>query len=173
LRLHRWSLTFAFGKFNMNYARYSKEAFDALPPQSAELKRRIVELKTDVMLELHATIASKFREIVTQLNALGHDLHEDSRSKPGDIDYAQGERPNPFYLCCGTTISAGYRATSVCDVPPENEEEWTKEWARAEQWKKEWLRSKTICAEPGAAPNCGPAASVVSSEVNKGPQSVT
>ena len=82
----------------MNYARYSKEALDALPPHSEELKRRAVELRADVMLELHATIAAKFREIVNHLNACGHNLCADSRSKPGDIDYAEGERPNPFYL---------------------------------------------------------------------------
>jgi hypothetical protein len=137
----------------MNYARYSKKALDVLPPRSAELKQRIVELRTDVMMELHAAIAAKFREIVNHLNAFGHDLHEDSSSKPGDIDYAQGERPNPFYLCCGTTISAGYRSTSACDVAPENEKEWTKERSMAEQWEREWLQLKTIGAEPGASPN--------------------
>jgi hypothetical protein len=157
----------------MNYARYSKEAFDALPAHSAKLRRRIVELKTDVMLELHSTIASKFREVVTQLNSLGHDLHEDSRSQPGNIDYVEGERPNPFYLCCDTTISAGYRSTSACDVPPENEEEWTKQMAMAEQWEKEWLRSKAISAEPGAAPNGGPAERFGNSDVGGGPPSVS
>ncbi len=157
----------------MNYARYSKEALDALPPQSTELRRRMVELRMDVMLELHTTIAGKFREIVSHLNALGHDLHEDRTSKPGDIDYAEGDRPNPFYLCCGTTISAGYRSTSACDVPPENEEEWTKQCAMAEQWEKEWLRSRSTDAEPGAAPNGGPSRAPGKAGAGGGPPSVS
>jgi hypothetical protein len=157
----------------MNYARYSKEALDALPPQSAELKRRMVELRMDVMLELHATTAAKFREIVNHLNALGHDLHEAGGSKPGDIDYAQGERPNRFYLCCDTTISAGYRATSVCNVPPENEKEWTKEGAMVEQWEEEWLRLKASGAEPDASPNGGPPMRFGDSGASGGPPSVS
>jgi hypothetical protein len=157
----------------MNYARYSKEALDALPQHSAELKRRVVEFRTDVMLELRATIAAKFREIVNHLNALGHDLHEESTSKPGDIDYAEGERPNPFYLCCGTTISAGYRSTSACDVPPENEEEWEKERAMVEEWESEWLQLKATGAEPGASPNAGPAKRLDNPRATEGPPSVS
>lgn len=166
-------VTHLFGDSHMNYARYSKEALDSLPPHSAELKRRMVELTTDVKLELHATIAAKFREMVNHLNALGHDLREDSRSNPGDIDYAEGERPNPFYLCCDTTISAGYRSTSACDVPPENEEEWTKEWANAEERQKERLRFRAIGSEPGASPSGSPDRSLGNSGVTEEPPSVS
>ena len=144
-----------------------------LPPHSAELKRRIVELRVDLMLDLQATTADKFREIVNRLNALGHDLREANGSKPGHIDYAEGERPNRFYLCCDITISAGYHATSACDVAPEDEEEWRKQWAKAEQWEKEWLRLKAAGAEPGASPNGGPTEPLGNSGVIGGPPSVS
>jgi len=157
----------------MNYARYSKEALDALPPHSQELKRRIVELRVDVQLELHATVAAKFREIVAQLNSRGHDLQEESRSKPGGIDYSQGEKPNPFYLCCDTTISAGYAQTNCCEAPPENEEEWSKQGAMAERWEEEWFQRRTLGAEPGAPPNGGPAKPPGNSRVTEGPPSVS
>jgi hypothetical protein len=139
----------------MNYARYSKEALEKLPPRSAELMRRIVELRTDVMLELHATIAVRFREIVEHLNSLGHTLCEQRDSKPGSIDYAEGKRPNPFYLCCDTVISAGYRGATIHDILPEDEEERSKKLVE-DKCEEEWLRSKGIGAEPGASPNGGP-----------------
>ena len=157
----------------MNYARYSKQALDALPPRSLELRRRIVELTVDVKLELHATVASKLREIVETLNSLGHDLHETSRSKAGEIDFAQGERPNPFYVCCDTTISAGYSGTYLCDAAPEEEGQWAKEWTRNEQWAREWASLQETGAEPSAAPNGGPASPVGNSNVTEGPPSVS
>jgi hypothetical protein len=153
----------------MKYPRYSKEALDALPPHSQDLKRRIVELRVDVQLELHATVAAKFREIVAQLNSHGHDLREENRSKPGEIGYAEGERPNPFYLCCDTTISAGYAQTDCCETPPENEEEWSKQGAMAERWEEEWLQRRAL----GALPNGGPEEQLGNSNVNGGPPSVS
>jgi len=113
----------------MNYARYSKQALDALPPGSAELKRRVVELAVDVKLELHAAIAAKFREIVASINSLGHDLRETSKSKEGEIDFAQGADPCLFYLCCDTTISSGFHGTSGIHATPEEQEKWQEEWA--------------------------------------------
>jgi hypothetical protein len=110
----------------MNYARYSKEALDALPPGSAELKRRVVELAVDVKLELHAAIAAKFREIVESFNSLGHVLSETSRSKAGEIDFAQGadqqkaeSSPQALQLCLSSVMSPfAWPMTVKVDLQP-------------------------------------------------------
>jgi hypothetical protein len=137
----------------MNYTRYSKEALDALAPQSDELKRRMVELAVDVELEMHATIAAKFREIVENLNSTGHELRETSSSKAGEIDYAQGEKPHPFYLCCDTVISSGYSGTSPCNAHPVDEEEqWKKERTMADEWERKWRRQRAANSDVSDGP---------------------
>jgi hypothetical protein len=116
----------------MDYTRYSKEALDALPLGSAALQRRMTELAIDVQFELHAVLNTKLKEVASRLNAMGHELRETESSRPECIDFAQGEKPNPFYLSCDPVISSGYLGTSACDAPIDEHVKWQKEW-RAEK----------------------------------------
>lgn len=120
----------------MNYARYSRKELDDLAPGSTELMQRLAEMAMDVKFELQATVAAKFHEIAAAMNSCGHALGETPDSKPGEIDYAQGEKPHPFYLCCDITISAGYAGTSVCDASIEDQVRWEKNWTRSRQEPK-------------------------------------
>src|SRR4030095_4606351 len=117
----------------MDYSRYSRKELDTLAPGSPELMQRLAEMAIDVKFEMHAAVAAKFKEIAAAMNAVGHELRETPNSKPGEIDYAQGEKPNPFYLCCDTTISSGYIGTSVCDASMEDQVRWETDWTQSRQ----------------------------------------
>ena len=115
----------------MDYKRYSKQALDALPPN--ELRRRLAELAIDVKAELHATVAAKLEEIAAALNAGGHELRDQVSTELGHVDFAQGEKPNPFYLCCDAVISSGYKGCNVSDASIEDQMQWEAEWKRAQK----------------------------------------
>jgi hypothetical protein len=117
----------------MNYTRYSRKELEALAPGSAALMQRLAELAMDVKLDLHAAVAAQFKEVVTAPNAVGHELRETPASRPGELDYAQGNRPHPFFLGCDITISSGYLGTSACDASIEDQTRWEKDWARSQQ----------------------------------------
>jgi hypothetical protein len=99
----------------MDYTKYSKQAFESLTPGSPEMILRVEDLKNAVKLALHAAIHSKFGEIVSELNRVGHSLSESSRSKAGEIDFTQLDHAghHVFYLCCDTVISSGFRGTAA------------------------------------------------------------
>ena len=84
------------------------------------------------------------------MNAVGHELRETPDSKPGEIDYAQGEKPNPFYLCCDTVISSGYTGTSVCDASTEDQVRWETDWTQSRKPNKALEPTPTSVTPPAA-----------------------
>lgn len=128
----------------MDYARYTKEALDALPAGSPELTRRLTELQLEVREELHSAIRAKFADIAQRLNSLGHDLRETARpeARPSEIDYCEGglKVGCDFYICCDAVVSAGYRGSAACHASSEEQLRWEQAWARR-------ARATNSCAE--------------------------
>jgi hypothetical protein len=94
----------------MNYEKYTRERFDALGLDSPEARALADQLQDDVCTELHSVILPKFQEIVSRLNARGHNLTPCDPIEPGVIAYRDEptEGECRLRLACDTVVSAGY-----------------------------------------------------------------
>ena len=97
----------------MNYKKYSKKNFAELGRNTPEARTLADQLEKDVTLELHKIILPKFQEIISKLNAIGHNLRPYEEIEPGDISFRDEALEKDCYLrlACDFVISSGYAHT--------------------------------------------------------------
>ena len=98
--------------------RFSSAAFEALGLDTSEARERADLLADEVYRQVYPVVEARMREIVNQLNAMGHNLHF-AGSTPGDISYPgevdyRDERSDAegchyrLRLAVNTVVSTGY-----------------------------------------------------------------
>jgi hypothetical protein len=97
----------------MNYEKYTKAKFEAVGLNTPEARALADQLQDDVDAELHTVLLPKFQEIVSKLNAGGHNLTPYDEIQVGDIAYRDEPTEGDCHLRLGydTVVSAGYADT--------------------------------------------------------------
>ncbi len=97
----------------MNFGEYSKDKFEAAGLNTKEARALADQLQDDVCAELHNVILPKFQEIVSRLNACGHNLTPYEQPRPGDIPYRDQPAMGQclLRLACDTVVSVGFADT--------------------------------------------------------------
>jgi hypothetical protein len=95
--------------------RFSAAAFEAADEQG---RMELVEqLKAEVSLLLAPTLEDAMREIVRQLNDLGHELVDEEYEPVDEICYDTPKGGHwRLYLCHDSTVSAGGRSSEVSGI---------------------------------------------------------
>jgi hypothetical protein len=93
----------------MDYNKYSKNIFLKRGLNSIDARRLADELQSDVLDEMQSRLLENFKEIVSNLNLVGHDLQPDEINL-GDIAFKDRDQNGKCYLRlgCDLIISAGF-----------------------------------------------------------------
>jgi hypothetical protein len=97
----------------MDYEKYSKRRFEELGVDSSPARTLADDLQDDVSEELHGAVLAAFQQIVSKLNAEGHNLTPYGEIRVGDMPFRDEPDGETCYLrlACDVTISAGYGHT--------------------------------------------------------------
>ena len=113
----------------MDYEKYSKRRFEKLVLNSSAARKLADDLQEDVAKEMHGAVLAAFEQIVSKLDAQGHNLTPYDEIEVGDIAYRDEPEGEPCYLRlgCDVVISAGYGHTiSASEADNQPEEEWDR-----------------------------------------------
>ena len=90
--------------------QYSKENFIQRTESEGELQMLSEALGNEIQRRLHPTILSEMEAIVSDLNALGHNLKLRYEPFPGDIHYRDWSKQHcDLLVACDTVISVAFR----------------------------------------------------------------
>ncbi len=95
----------------MDFAAFSPSVFEHLAGDADAARRLADALEDAVLAEVGAAARAKFREIVAELNAVGHHLMPHGSPTPGCEEAKDYTDPNQCALRLGIdlTVTAGYR----------------------------------------------------------------
>jgi len=96
----------------MIHQKYSADNFIKLGLNSGPARRLAKELQAEVLARMHEIVLPSFQQVVTELNALGHDLRSYA-VEAGDISYRDDVETDRGYQCklrlgLDMVVSAGY-----------------------------------------------------------------
>lgn len=106
-----------------NLTRFSKQAFESRGLDTPAARQLADELETVVLEQLHAAAIERLRDLVSQLNGLGHELQLAIDDVPGDVEF-RDERGGAcrLRLGCNMVVSAGYAHTIQAFLASQREE---------------------------------------------------
>ena len=108
--------------------RFAADSFRRLGKGTSAAKLLADELSREVTSQLQEVIADKMRQIVAQLNTLGHQLRPYGRERVGEVNYRDDHYGDTEYQCnlrlsVDLVISAGYAHILEYDIQPDCETE--------------------------------------------------
>jgi hypothetical protein len=101
----------------MNFAKYSKQQFEACGLDTPAARQLAAALQDKVASEINGAVLAAFMGVVAGLNAQGHNLTPYGEIRVGDISFRDepGEGRCNLRLACDVVISAGYSHTATAD----------------------------------------------------------